>query len=338
MSNVVSTKSVEEAKPVHPLANFMPTSFQSFDDWLARWNSATVTQERLGLLHCMQTIEYWLEKTEQSVFFLLDVANGWETGNPFRCYHRHYNADDINKSREIISRKAFDVLCVKLFASGKQDYPPLWWWMLEKQETFDKLLNFCGPEARNYYKPFAGGQVSHQVEVYGSFLQEFSRLGWTYSRRSNRQGEVANEDEIRARLVAARPQFIDILRYLGQLNWLNRPMGCYGGDFPELDKPSISKLREIVFETELLLPPQDFHSPAEHSRKPKNLREAILGASVAAEVLVLNDIRLAERNRIKAAWRKSRRKHENMERISRLEKIEKAKRTLDEEAARLTGQ
>jgi len=337
--NEPSVKLVEVKKPQHPLADLIPTCFQSFDEWLARWNSTTVLGERLGLLHCLQVMDYWPKEREQSVFFLLDVANGHLTGEPFRyrTWHDYYTGH-INKNRETISRKAFDVLCVKLFASGKEGYPPLWWWTLAKQETFDKILQFCEPKAGNYDRPYDGKKGSHQAEVFGGFLQEFTRLGWAYNGRSRfyRDDQTENVEEIEARMVVARPQFIEIINYLGQLNWLNRPMSDFGSGFPALDSACLAKLKDIAFRSELLLPQQDYHASIGR-RKAKTLHEAIRGGSVAAEILVLHSIRRKVDRQCAALWEESRRKHDELERQAELAKIQKAIDALDIQATKLSG-
>lgn len=308
---------------VHPLFNLQPIAFQSFSEWKGRWDSTRVLGEKFGLLHCVQIMECWPETRQDFVFFLLDVANGYRTGSPFHDW-RGYGCNETNKALDAISRKAFDVLCVKLFAPGKEGYAPYWWWMLEKQETFDKLLSFCLPEAKNYMPPYEGEKVSHQTEVFGSFLEDFSQLGWTYDE---------NEEGTRLRLIAARPQFIEILRRIRQLNWLNKPMRDFGREFPELDEPCLKKLRDMAFEESWRLPTEDCASDHFGSRKPKTLHEAILGGSAAAEILIMDSIRKKEKKRIAALYEESLRKREALERQQRLEEIRKAKAVLEKQEA-----
>ncbi len=326
----------EFEKVEHPLANLFPSKFQSFDEWLARWNSTKVLGEKLGLLHCLQVTEYWLDKREQTAFFLLDVADGHRTGKPFHYNWREHDAKNTNKNREIISRKAFDVLCVKLFTAGKEGYPPLWWWMLSNQESFDKLLWFCRPEADNYDRPYKGEEVRHQTEVFGEFLQDFARLGWAYDGSLYQYRHDENPEEIRARLVAARPQFIEILCYLRQLWWLNQPMSGFSTDFPELDRACLAKLKGIALGTDLPLPEQDINASSDCIRRPKTLHEAICGGSVAAEILVLHSIRQREQKRIAGLFEASRRRWQEAERQQKLRLVAKQQDALAKRATELT--
>ena len=322
----------ESGKVEHPLANLYPTAFQSFDEWLARWNSTTVLWEKLGLLHCLQTMEYWLKGREQTVFFLLNVADGHRTTNPF-YRHSDYISESGIEGCKAISRKAFDVLCAKLFNPGKENYPPLWWWMLEEQETFDKLLWFCNSD--NYSPPYDEKKVSHQTEIFGGFLREFSRLGWTYNPTQRSFDRAVDVENIRVRMIAARPRFIEILHWIRQLRWLNKPNSAFSSDFPELDQACLAKLREIAFREDLPLPARDINASSMVCSRPKTLREAICGGSIAAEIIVLHSIRRREQKRLAGLFEASRRRWQEAQRRDELRQVAQQQETLAKRAAEL---
>ncbi|OGZ79394.1 MAG: hypothetical protein A2528_03760 [Candidatus Staskawiczbacteria bacterium RIFOXYD2_FULL_37_9] len=321
----------------HPLEGLCPSDIQAFADWKSRWDGTPVLGEKLGLLHCLQVMKYWPDTRKQTVFFLLDIANGYRTGKPFHNW-QGYNASEINEGLDMISKKAFDVLCVRLFAPTKNDYPSQWKWMLVTQETFEKLLQFCLPEAENYRLPYDGEQVSHQTEVFGRFLLEFSQLGWVhdFSPSEFSRNKDVNLAEIRARLIAARPQFMEILRYIRQLSRLNKPMRDFSNEFPELDGACLKKLKEMAFRASLNLPWQEVGATA-YFRKPETLHEAILGGSVAAEILVINSIRQKEKKRIHALYEESLHRRHELDRQQELERIRKAQAILEQQAAKLAA-
>ncbi len=334
MSDETKSAGSEEAKVAaekakHPLLEFVPTVFESFDEWMLRWQGTTVLAEKLGLLHCCT--EEGRQYCPEMVSFLLMVANHYDSEYRFTVESEHSYYGDNARNRRTIARKAFDVLCLKFFKGKTDGHQPLWWWMLQpKHEAlFQKVLWFLQTDdysnSSGYYRGIT--PRDHHGEIFQKFLQDFAKLGWEFESLANRyyDGEVGGE-KTEKRMIATRPQFIEILRRLRILDWLNDK---------ELDEASIKRLTELALEQNMYLPRQEVC--VDNRRKPKTLAEAVLGGSVAAQVVVLHQIREKERKRINALYEASARERRRQNNQLELDRITEEKAFLERRAAELKG-
>lgn len=319
---------VEVTQAKHPLMEFVPIVFNSFEEWLARWNETNYLAEKLGLLHSLTTKNGWWSKPEL-VLLLLSVADGYtdESFSDDRNYDPYRQRTEA-ESRKSIAKKAFSVLSLKFFQSERNE-EPLWWWGLEHEVLFQKVLWFLRPRLGGLNRLYncsciCDSSSDHQQGIFRNFLREFSRLGWNFRCPESRQRwDEKTRASVEQRLVAARPQFIDVLRELGELNWLN------GKDL-ELDAKSVKKLTEMALGDSLFLPLEKISDSFSSLRKPKNLEEAVLGGSIAAQIVLLHQIKEDKRRRISVLYEASVRQRQNQQRVAELDDIEKKRRELDE--------
>jgi len=326
---------VEAVEAKHPLMEFVPIVFNSFEEWLAKWNGTNYLAEKLGLLHSLTTKNgWWLES--ELVSLLLSVADGYanESFVVDRGYSLYGGQPTEAESRKSIANKAFSVLCLKFFRKGKNN-EPLWWWMFEYEVLFQKVLWFLRPSPGGLKRLYncdclRGSSSDHRQEIFRNFLREFSRLGWDFRcPESRRRWDEKTRDLAKQRLVAARPQLIDVLRELGELNWLN------GRDM-RLDAESVKRLTEMALSDSLFLPPEKVSDGFNSLREPKDLEEAVLGGSVAAQIVLLHQIKEDKRRRISVLYEASARQRQDQQKTAELTDIEKKKRELDVRARSLT--
>ncbi len=331
MSKELETKEpveveVEEAK--HPLLDLTPITFHEFKEWLERWEGTTYLAERLGLLHCLTTENGWW-KGRELVLLLLEVADGYTRERGFITEYG-YSGDEQNiRNRQDIAEKAFGVLCLKFFKGGIRDEKPSWWWMLEDEVLFQKVLWFLRRDKnhmRNRDFEISDDSIGHQQRVFRTFLYDFTRLGWKFRSLSERGWDEEADGVVKKRLIAARPQFIEILDELKELNWLNGQ---------ELDAASLKKLTELALGKECHLPPTRILQSSNTYRKPQDLPEAVLGDSVAAQVVLLHRVRGKALRRINELFEASKAQHEKMQQQCELAEIEKERNVLDKRAEEL---
>jgi len=320
---------VEVGETKHPLLEFAPTTFHLFEEWLERWKGTTYLAEKLGLLHCLTTENGWWQSREL-VLLLLEIADGYTREYGF-AIERERDGDKQNaRNRKDIAEKSFGVLCLKFFKGKTRDRSPSWWWMLEDEVLFQKVLWFLRRDdhrMQNRDFDIAGDSISHLEGIFRIFMYDFAQLGWNFRSLSER-GRSQKADELaRKRLIAARPQFIEILDELRALNWLNGQ---------ELDAASLKKLTELALGKKYHFPPTRVLEGNTY-RKPENLAEAVLGGSVAAQVVLLHQVRQKELGRIKKLFEASRAQHEETQRQRELAQIAEEEMALAERAKELKG-
>lgn len=323
---------VKVAEDKHPLMKFVPIVFRSFEEWLAKWNETNYLAERLGLLHSLTSKNGWWSESEL-VSLLLSVADGCV--NESFIVERRYGLcgqQPEAESRKSIANKAFSVLCLKFFRKERNEEPS-WWWMLEQEVLFQKVLWFLRrrPHVSNrlYNCSCICDSSDHQQGIFRNFLREFSRLGWDFHcPESRRRWDETARNLVKQRFVTARPQLIDVLCQLGELNWLN------GKDL-KLDAKSIKKLTEIALSDSLFLPPERVSDGLHSLRNPRNLEEAVLGGSVAAQVVLLYQIKEDKRSSIRALYEASVKQRDERLRVAELDNIKKEKVKLDTRARSL---
>lgn len=328
---------VKIAQNKHPLMEFVPITFNSFEEWLTRWNGTAYLAEKLGLLHSLTTKNGWYLEPEL-VLLLLSVADGYADGvfSDDEIRDPYYQRNEA-KNRKIIAEKAFSVLCLRFFRGNEEHEGPLWLWMLKHEVLFQKVLWFLRKaDGFNYLyncSYIRCNSDDHQYRIFRNFMKEFSRLGWEFrcpefGRLWGRWNEKT-ENLVKQRLIAARPQLIDVLCELGELNWLD-------GKDVELDAKSLKKLTEMALGNNLFLPPEKVSDSSCSLRKPKSLKEAVLGGSVAAQIVLLHQIKENERKRIGALYKTSQKQHRDQRKAEELDAIRKRQKELDEKARSLT--
>ncbi|MEN9613822.1 MAG: hypothetical protein RLZZ347_129 [Candidatus Parcubacteria bacterium] len=341
---VLAPGSLLENHP-HPLKGQDIGYAGDFAVFLDLWYATPDCERRLGLLHSL-TLEHEYDRREVIPFLLL-VADGFKDLENFRDPTKKFQPLSTESKRlrgmsyaerqRILAKKAFAILCDQLFAEDKENHHYShdvtrrfkWWWILNDSPMFDLVLNFFPVDdrygnLRNGYRTDTSESKSRQAEIVSSFLFEFAQAGWKFTRFGDRW---CDEDEaIKARLVTARPRFIEILDYLNQVSWL---IGR------QLDPESVKKLTELALGREIRLPQEKVG--CENRRKPKTLEEALLGHSPAAEVLILDAISDTAVARFQASYNASVVEQEAETRQRQLEALAKQQQDLAAQVAELAG-
>ncbi len=305
-------------RPVRPI--------DSWNEWLAHWDNCKTAEEMIGLLHAGFRVSigppyYGAHEYDpiDRVILYLEIADGWWNSDLLRNssderyqeiqydfgrdQHGNNQKRSASEMRQIVARKAFDVLCQDFFRvdlhAGRQGFAGDWRRVVASEKLFPVILNFFrATETRS----------SRQVEVrnlslYGDVapLEKLARqflLGlvsfiWDYKSLVEQYGGTdpsrvkAREEEERlvARLTEAKPWTIEVLSFLGELDLLWRW---------ELDEPSLDKLRELALRAELST------RLVLNSRRAKTIEEASVAGSRAAQFLILYRFDVEERKRLKA--------------------------------------
>ena len=315
----------------HPLLESSQDVFRSSEEWLTAWDEATFLAERLGLLHSLTTENGWWQNSEL-VSLLLKIADGYGTEDSFitqseREFRNLCSYTSAMKNRQVIAEKAFLVLCLRFFGyDNKKSERPLWWWMLEDEVLFQRVLWFFRQEklgkARNCeILDWESPGTNHQKQIMKKFLRDFAHLGWeahSFSFAFTAEDEKINKP-IWDRLTASRPNFINILYELRELDWLN---------VQELDIESLKKLAEIAMSNYYSFPPTIFGRGTSY-RKPDSVEEAMFGGSVPAQIVLLYRIREKIRRRLNDQYEESRHQQEIRDRQQKLNDLEKQRRELE---------
>lgn len=305
VNNAVNSVKIEEKR--NPLCEWIPSGFLlSWEKWKEAWEASNVVDTRIkdsysdflrgsyvkiSLLHHLMTEDNCCIKYPDTIFFLLDLADGHETDknlmtsderNSFVKHSIYFWGDRMNNwsVRREVSKKAFAVLCEICFKKN------LWYQMFYDDRFFDKIVwffrkgDFSGNgKIMNCFFTSSSCISEHHQNIVYAFLFDFARLGWEFS------GEVMNhfekkwgfKKEIENKMISLRPHLVRILDGLNKIHWL------YG---KELDEATVSELEKIVFEQELYLFSKD--DEREVFRKPDNLEEAVYGKSKAAIALLIH--------------------------------------------------
>ena len=259
----------------NPLLEWSGASFYDFRSWLKAWHGSPSFAQRLGLLHWFTTKDGWTSWGNESVEFFMDIADGYSRANNFSV--RGDPPGDGYKRRQMLAKKAFSVLCARLFEPDKAlSGKPTWGWLLTWEALFKKALWFGRPGQHFFLHNLdLTDKEDRNQQTFRNFLADFAKLGWDFD-WGGYSGEM--HEKVQARLVAARPQFVEILQGLGMVEWLHNR---------ELDGPTLAKLKELVFQRENRMSSEDGGA----IRKPINIEEALRAGLGVARVLYLQEAR-----------------------------------------------
>jgi hypothetical protein len=277
----------------------------SWSAWLMLWESADTMEILKGLLHCgfdvplLHPVSQKTTPAGDRVRFYLMVAEGW-TGWPklsssvdgvdLPLYSYGGKNVGISGLRQIVAKKAFEVLCQGFFKKqnglSRESQDLFFEAIVSDDRLFGALKHFfrcsCGSIGDHIIMNLANRNrftflVSHNEELAISFLLGLANFLWTRSplNQSGGQESASYEDKMRQSLEKARPWMVDVLSYLGELEGFFQPKILL-----KLDQPCLNKLRDIALRSNLSLSPLSY-------RKVENIEEACLAGSPAARLLVL---------------------------------------------------
>jgi hypothetical protein len=297
-------------------------------EWKGRWSTAITYQEMLGLLHVGMLVpttshndDSLLSDHLDRIIFYFKAAEGWDDrwihSSPLDRdrmyvvgYDDFYNAVQMSLSdmRQIVARKAFEILCQKFFKpelhDGKRGYEGVWGTLITGDHLFPVIQNFFrvansrSGDVRIMNLPFPSSVTNgatHNTEQSIHFLLRLAdfMFNWTEKAVSTlfdaEHIRVQQEKDAKKRAVidAAKPWMIEIL-----LN-LNRP-DLLKPHLERLNGQSLAKLREIAMRARLDRNSQLIIG----SRAVRSIEEACLVGSPAAWLLKEREISMQERQRL----------------------------------------
>lgn len=306
---------------VHPLMVCHLKEIESFQQWKDRWDAAEFIKEKLGLLHCLAGGGRDGGLSKDAASFALEVADGYRYAANFG-----ENAGTYQEALQGIAKKAMAVLCAKFFPHD------LWIDVITDHGLFDKVLWFLRDDRLGYpynYCPLGRCLPESHHCILDAFVYDFAKLGWEYHDVVARYSIRLSPDDER-RIISARPRFIRILDAIRKLGWLNRSE-------IQLDRPSIAKLTQLAMEKKCYLPPASVDEDSDNLRPPATLEEALLGGSVAAQIVILNRVRRQETARLKRMFRQSLKQQKANDRARRLAELQRQQQELSRRIAEAGG-
>jgi hypothetical protein len=215
--------------------------------------------------------------------------------------------------REKLARKAFQVFCNKVLRDThdpKQNSKPSWVYLLEKPAILAAILHFFRLEPDQDWPRFVNLDYNldpptpardPETQTAVDFLWGFANLAFLGRMPKGYRTRYGNDvfyDEWRL-AVPFQSRLVPILNGLGRINLLSHSRAKIGwGAFIALEEVA---MRELV-----KMPWQPDHG---HTNRPRNLVEAVVGGSAAAQVL---DLRLRA-NQLKRQVMKSERLQQKAE-------------------------
>jgi len=288
----------EDVKVVHPLLEKKVDCIVNWTEWKQLWGA----ESRADILHSLLHVGFEVsagsdENAIDRILLYLEIANGCfdyhtfeESGGPDHGRPFYSNLVRFGKKiegsqglRRMLSQKAFQVLCQRLFKNTfeEQHRVPSWVWYISAPQIFSKLLWFfrLDRDGRIFN---LGGLIGprdisvNNGEIAKQFVQEFCLFAWDCEK------EIFYDqlsDETKNMFRQSRPSMIEILSGLGKLDLLFRDER-----YRTIDEECEKKLEYLALAFDFYLPsPKDgkFH------RKPETLEEACYARSQAAQVLIL---------------------------------------------------
>ena len=197
-----------------------------------------------------------------------------------------------------------------------------WWPLSLGPEVFAKLLWFFDPMRDNIPpQKKRGEEQDRHEEISRAFLGEFIEFAWGLGSGKGDQSLMRRNPHAREMYLKARPQLIEILMGMGQLNWL------INGDvrIEEFDEALFAKLRELALQ-------KDWSDKGDYA----SLDETAAHGNDAALTLIGLEAMKREHDRLEAIARVENERGEEKRRLAEIERLRKARAELDEQISELT--
>lgn len=314
-------KDYERTFANHPLFQKPIRPWSNWREWCERWQAAVSYQEMIGLLHTgfdaspdYHDGTYDRDRAERILMYF-DIADSWNDSLSLYAPGEHSgfaenkflfgyteSGQNILKSaaelRQLIARKAFDVLATNFFVNTGDSESPYAVWqsrLLFSRRIFLRLQEFFQSGnriaeshcIRNLSASFRKDR-SHTERLAIEFLTHLAKHVFTSSDDTveswvtNREEVLAAQEARRELMNKAKPWLIEVMLYVGREHYLR-------DWFRTFDKDCLLKLKEIAFRSELL----QFVHPINDTRPVQSIEEAVYSGSRAARLLL--DFELYER-------------------------------------------
>lgn len=234
------TQTLERA---NPLKNYTPKTVESWKEWLETWDATELAELRHHLLHIgldlihrdeLEAIPFYLRVADGHLHHGISSGSGDYGEYYWPGDHRPKSAPEI---RGLLASKAFTVLVNRFFGTRSNEHRnnvPHWAGTIFLGEILEDVVWFlrCEPRhvvledwgPRNFTTALTRPENERATEAMTSFIIYLARLA--FNRRFFDETIVQTfvspdrHEEVRERLVAVRPQLIEPLAYIDQLNLL----------------------------------------------------------------------------------------------------------------------
>lgn len=315
-------KEKKQEAAVHPLENKKINYLSGWPQWKEKWDKETQVEILHSLLHFGFEVD--LEGSEEfidRICLYFDIADRRFDfslhGTPNDTYHylKRFDRDihDTDNFRQVLGQKAFQMLCQNVFKNTEKHdyYVPSWMRLATHPEIFPKILwFFCLDKDGRLLNLRSSDE--HNTEIAREFIQRFCVFAWECDEPPFDSSRDLS-DETREIFQQAKPAIIEILFGLHELDIL-----LENHRYQRIDKKCLKKIEDLALRFELWLPQVRRGDPL--TRKAKTIKEACLGHSQAAQVLLSLQTMQEEQSRLDLLSEAEEQRREAEEKINSLKR------------------
>ncbi len=303
-------KAQQNANEEHLLLRKDVVYLKNWKEWKVRWEKEHRVEFLHSLLHFGFNIPVEdLNEVGDRLHLYLEIADNNEYSTVFsrgeeegvQYYAYFEGCTTFTKKairgkaefRQMLSRKAFEVLCQKFFKDTSENYDlPSWLRGILAPGVLEKILWFFRGKERgnlvniNYF-------ADHHMKTAIEFADELCFFVWdAVNYRENAFRPKLGRENIEM-LRSFLPQIIETLNNLGSIDFLLKK-----DRYEYVSEDHLTLLKELALKEELPFPSISVNSRyGTEFRKPKDIDEAVYGRSQAAKVLLLLRVLRKEKNR-----------------------------------------
>jgi hypothetical protein len=280
---------MEEKKEVRSLIRTNDTVLTNWAEWMRQWEEATCASHRRGLLYDGFSVPTDGNESKDRINMYFRIADGWVLDHHWFAtqkdeeqypIHLPFSVEEPSQKnypweiRQYHARKAFEVLCQRIFKDQKRFDFPSWVHVMTDFDVLNATLDFftaCIPGTgtlRNLPPSWAETRGDHHVEIAKKFLEDLVERWWDpTSQDSKNDGLLSRPTH---RLPQLRLKFIDALHAIGKTDLLY-------SRFRTLDDECLKRLEMLALLT---------------IQQPRTIEAQVMrGSSTARSFLVLRCMR-----------------------------------------------
>jgi hypothetical protein len=254
------------------------------------------------------------EEFVERIDFYLKLADGHYGSYNFKFsfdqdmggrFETSFGKKDISEIRQVLSQKAFQVLCQKVFKNTGNDHAgiPSWIYIVAQKGVLEKIIQFFKPDEEGRIENRMA-EEKHLSEIVEKFLMELCKLIWSENEEAERHGKWPRK---------TYPNLIEILHGIRKLDLLfDSECGKIRDEDGLVLVEVMDKLAELSLKCEIWV--------NSGFRKPTSIDEAYYGDSQAAKAYILLSVKNAERKRLEEIRELEMQKTEAEKKLKKLKK------------------
>jgi hypothetical protein len=300
----------------------------SWHELIKSWQRAATLGDMLGILYRGFDVKMagsnWFDEPKYDdidrLTFYFTIADGWNDERllelPVDDGLKYYMGFDRHRGmvkdkspaqlRQMLARKAFDVLCSSEFFKTElmssencrgKEYNEVWIETITSTRLFPVIQNFFRINEQGKIRNLTwwNEKRPHSEIIAIDFLLNLAQFIFDWQERdtdfrysNDEKKEIEKQDaEIRSRLDKSRPWMVEILSELDRLDILQKRIF-------KLDQESLKKLEEIAMRSKF----SEYRSPVLEDRLAITLNEACYLGSKTAWLLKEHELMIRERDRL----------------------------------------